>query len=102
MKPDFEASLLTGKLVENLRIRSEVQRLDSGRLFAAGHDHLAGAHGLDDVELREHGHRGVDLRAVAVDHDDHGGGREVHGLAIEVLADLQCTRAFLGRAEQLG
>lgn len=73
----------------------------SSRLFAAGHDDLAGADGLDDVELREHRDGGVDLRAIAVDHDDHRGRCEVDGFAGEVFGDLQGHRAFLGRALDL-
>jgi hypothetical protein len=67
----------------------------SRRLFAAGHDDFAGADGFDDFELGEHADGGVDLGGVSGDEGDHGGGREIHGLATEVLDDLQ-GRSLLG------
>ena len=42
-----------------------------GRLLAASHHDLAGADGLDDLELGEHADGCVSLRAVAGDHDNH-------------------------------
>src|SRR5688572_15097728 len=58
-------------------------------LLATCHHDLAGADGFNDLELGEHADRGVELRAVAVDHDDHRCRREVDGLAAEVFGDLE-------------
>ena len=61
----------------------------SGRLFAAGHDDLAGADGFDDFELGEHADRCVDFGGVAGDEGDHGGGGEIDGFPAEMFDDLQ-------------
>lgn len=82
---------------ENLKAQSG----GSGRLFAAGHDDLAGADGFDDVELREHVDRGVHFQAVAVDHDDHRSWCQIDGFPGEMLGDLQGHRALFGRALNL-
>ena len=73
----------------------------SRRLLAPGHDDLAGADGFDDLELREHRDRGVHFEAVAGDQDDHRDGGEIHGLAAEMLGDLECLGAVLRRALDL-
>ena len=51
----------------------------SSRLFATGHDGLAGTDCLDDFVLGEHRDGGIDLEAVAGDHEDHGFPAEVLG-----------------------
>lgn len=71
------------------------------RLLAACHDDLAGADGLDDLVLGEHGDGGIDLRALTGDHHDHGSGREIDGLATEVLGDLERAGAVVRRAQNL-
>jgi len=60
----------------------------SSRLLAAGHDDFSGADGLDDLVLGEHRDGGIDLGAVAGDHEDHGSRREVHGFPSEVLGGI--------------
>ena len=72
-----------------------------GGLFPTSHHDLAGADGLDDLVLGEHGDGGVDFRAVAGDHDDHGSGREIDGLAAEMLGDLERAGAVFRGAEDL-
>ena len=75
-RPAFPRKFL-GKFRITTRPKAAVARRSPKglrRLFAAGHDHFAGADGFDDIELGEHGDGGIDLRAVAVEHDDHGGG----------------------------
>ena len=68
-KANRQASVLMelfGKVVPADRTKSK-----SSRLFASGHDDLTGANSLNDVKLREHANRRVDLWTVAIEHDDH-------------------------------
>lgn len=96
--------VLTEGGVENERLALFWGFSASGLLrfvFAAEHDDLARADVFHDFELLEQTLQGINLGAVSGNLDNHGSHRHVHGIGVEMVAQLQDFGALFCSATDL-